>query len=160
MNEISLKDIHLPDSALWWPPAPGWWLLLIVLMLMFFAGRYLRYWVKHRSYRTLSLREYKTIRESFNQAPDYRVLLAKVSSLLRRTAMSYEGRQSTASLTGAGWINQLNQLSGKPCFTAEQEELLSNGQYRRELEFDIDALFASCERWIKALPRSRSHVSA
>ena len=160
MNEISLKDIHLPDSALWWPPAPGWWLLLIVLMMMFFAGRTLRYWLKHRPYRTLSLREFNTIRARFNQTQDYRGLLIKVSGLLRRTAMSYQGRQVTASLTGDGWIKQLNQLSGKPCFTAEQEALLTNGQYQRDLEFDIDALFASCERWIKALPRSRSHVPA
>lgn len=160
MNEIPLKDIHLPDSALWWPPAPGWWLLLIVLILMIFAVRYFRHWVKHRSYRTLSLREFKIIRERFNQARDYRALLADISGLLRRTAMSYQGRQSTASLTGADWINQLNQLSGKPCFTVEQEELLSTGQYQRELEFDIDALFASCELWIKALSRGRSHVSA
>jgi hypothetical protein len=160
MNEIPLKDIHLPDAALWWPPAPGWWLLLIALILMVFAGRYFRYWLHHRSYRTLSLREYKAIHQSFDQAQDYKVLLAEVSSLLRRTAISYQGRQSTASLTGADWITQLNQLSGEPCFTAEQQELLISGQYRRELQYDVDALFASCERWIKALPRSRSHVSA
>jgi len=160
MNEIPLKDIHLPDGALWWLPAPGWWLLLIALILMIGAWRYFSYWAKHRSYRALSLREYKTIRQRFDQAQDYRILLADISHLLRRTAMSYQGRQSTASLTGAEWIKQLNQLSGKPCFTAEQEELLTNGQYRRELKFDIDALFASCEHWVKALPRSRNHVSA
>ena len=160
MNEIPLKDIHLPDSALWWPPAPGWWLLLVAVILMVFAGRYFRYWLKHRSYRTLSLREYRRIREHFDQAQDYKVLLVEVSTLLRRTAMSYRGRQSTASLTGADWITQLNELSGESCFTAEQQELLINGQYRRELDFDIDALFASCERWIKTLPRSRSHVPA
>ena len=160
MNEIPLKDIHLPDGVLWWPPAPGWWLLLIALILIVLAGRYFWYWLKHRSYRTLSLREYKSIRQSFDQTQDYRRLLVEVSSLLRRTAMSYQGRQSIASLTGIDWITQLNELSGESSFTPEQQELLINGQYRRELEFDINALFVSCERWIKALPRSRSHVSA
>lgn len=160
MNEIPLKDIHLPEGSLWWPPAPGWWLLMIALILIFFAGGYFRYWLKHRSYRTLSLREYKTIRGRFEQAQDDRRVLVEISSLLRRTAMSYLGRRSAASLTGADWIRQLNDLSGEPSFTPEQQQLLINGQYRGELEFDVDALFASCERWIKALPRSRKHVSA
>ena len=37
MNELELRDIHLPEASLWWPPAPGWWisaLLLLLLMLL------------------------------------------------------------------------------------------------------------------------------
>ena len=160
MNEIPLKDIHLPDGALWWPPAPGWWLLLLAFIVIILGWKYFRRWLKHKSYRTLSLREYQAIRQNFNQAQDRHQLLAEVSTLLRRTAMSYQGRNSIASLTGDNWIAQINELTAKPCFSPQQQDLLINGQYRRELDFDSDELFASCEHWVKALPRSRSHVSA
>lgn len=160
MNEIPIRDIHLPDGALWWPPAPGWWLLLIVLVLLVVAWRFFSYWRKHRSFRTLALREYKAVCTGFEQHQDQRQLLANLSTLLRRTAMTYQGRQATASLTGDDWISQLHRLSGENCFTPEQAQLLIDGQFRRELEFDADDLFNSCQRWIKALPRSRKHVSA
>ena len=159
MNEIPLKDIHLPDSVLWWPPAPGWWMLLLAFIVTIVGWKYLRRWLKHKSYRALSLSEFKAIRQNLEKQQDYHQILAKVSSLLRRTVMSYQGRRSTASLTGENWIAQLNALTGEPCFSPEQQDLLINGQYRPELEFDVDQLFASCERWIKALPRSRNHVS-
>ena len=32
MNELQLRDIHLPESSLWWPPAPGWWILALLLI--------------------------------------------------------------------------------------------------------------------------------
>ena len=54
MNELGLKDIHLPDVGLWWPLAPGWWLLLIlVLLVIYYLPRLLR-WLRWKPVKTLS----------------------------------------------------------------------------------------------------------
>ena len=34
MNELPLRDIHLPDAVSWWPPAIGWWLLAIIIVAL------------------------------------------------------------------------------------------------------------------------------
>ncbi|MCP4186040.1 MAG: DUF4381 domain-containing protein [Gammaproteobacteria bacterium] len=160
MNEIPLRDIHLPEAVSWWPPAPGWWLLLMMLVVLVLGSVFLWRWVKHKSLRKLSDMELKSIVENFNQQQDTRLLLSQLSTLLRRILMSYQGRNSTAAVTGDDWIRQLNTLAHENCFSEEQEILLSRGQFKRELDFDSHALLDSCEHWIKALPRSQTRVSA
>ncbi len=159
MNEIPLRDIHLPEAVSWWPPAPGWWLLLLTLVVLVLGSVFLRRCMKHKSLRKLSVMEFRQISQDFDQQRDARQLLGQLSSLLRRILMSYQGRENTAGLTGDSWIKQLNELASKTCFSDHQEHLLREGQFQRELDFDCLALLDSCERWIKALPRSQTRVS-
>ena len=61
MNELPLRDIHLPDVSLWWPPAAGWWLLVILATLaLVYLPRMLRWW-RLKPVKKLSLRELKHI---------------------------------------------------------------------------------------------------
>ncbi|MCP4488557.1 MAG: DUF4381 domain-containing protein [Gammaproteobacteria bacterium] len=159
MNEITLRDIHLPEAVSWWPPAPGWWLLLMALVALMLGSFFLWRWMKHKPLRKLSVIEYKNIVNNFHQQQDSRLLLSQLSTLLRRILMSYQGRNNNASIIGDDWIKQLNLLANKNCFSAEQENLLSRGQFQRDLDFDSLALLASCEHWIATLPRSHQHVS-
>ncbi len=159
MNEIPLRDIHLPEAVSWWPPASGWWLLLMALIVLVLGSVFLWRWMKHKSLRKLSVIEYKNIVENFDQQQDSRLLLSQLSTLLRRILMSYLGRNHNAAITGDGWIKQLNTLARENCFSEEQEFLLSRGQFQRNLDFDCLALLDSCESWIRALPRSQTRVS-
>ena len=152
MNELVLKDIHLPDAILWWPPAAGWWIVLVLFLLAVFLAP--RCWrcLRHKPIKMLSLMELNRIQQDLEQGQDAPIILVQISTLLRRTAMSYSGRGSIASLAGEPWVARLNELAGSDCFDREQSELLGEGQYRRVVEVDINALLESCEKWIKALP--------
>ncbi len=160
MNDLQLRDIHLPDAILWWPPALGWWLLVIGLPLLIAGMIFLRRWLKHQSAKKRSLIEFKQIARNFEDQQDSTQLVAQISTLLRRILITYQGRDQVAGITGDRWIDELNSRVVERCFNDEQESLLRHGQFLRNINFDSQALIASCERWIKALPRSQKHVSA
>ena len=159
MNELALKDIHLPGVSLWWPPAPGWWLLLILLsVFIFYAPRMLR-WLRWKPVKTLALRELARIRTDMDNGLDEQGVSQEISILLRRTVISYCGRAVGASITGKNWVEQLKQLAANECFSAEQNEWLSIGQYQASARCDLEGMLQSCENWIKALPRKSPHVA-
>jgi hypothetical protein len=158
MNQLELRDIHLPEASLWWPPAPGWWLsLLLIVGLAILLPQLLR-WFRHKPLRRLSLQELTRIRQAYNKGQSERAVLNEVASLLRRVTISYYGRNAKAAVTGEDWLRQLRQLSADSSFTPQQLELLVHERYRAQCEFDIEQLLQGCERWLRALPRSRSHV--
>jgi hypothetical protein len=167
MNELALKDIHLPDSILWWPPAPGWWVLGVVLIIFLFLMLLLLpklwRWLRYKPVRSLSLKEFYLIKQSHQQQADQKQTLQAITTLLRRTVMSKSGRIGHAGVVGDDWINQLNQMSQKDCFTQAQGELLKHGRYQPAIEgqnkADIDSLLLSCENWIKSLPKGGSHAA-
>ena len=159
MNELALKDIHLPGVSLWWPPAPGWWLLLILLsVVIFYAPRMLR-WLRWKPVKTLALRELTRIRTDMDNGFDEQRVWQEISILLRRTVISYCGRAVGASITGKNWVEQLKQLAANECFSAEQNEWLSIGQYQASARCDLEGMLQSCENWIKALPRKSPNVA-
>ncbi|MEE8364630.1 MAG: DUF4381 domain-containing protein [Gammaproteobacteria bacterium] len=160
MNELPLRDIHLPTDSLWWPPAPGWWMLLVLLILIGLLLPKIPGWLRRKSIRTLSLREFDRIRRtsSAGHLAD-RQVLQEVSVLLRRTVMSYGARGSDANLCGDRWLTRLNQISGQRCFSSDQCDLLTRGQYQPRVEIDIEALLHSCENWIESLPRKAGHAA-
>ncbi len=160
MNDLQLRDIHLPDVTLWWPLAPGWWLLIVGLPLVIIGLIYLRRWLRHQSAKKRSLIEFRQIVQNFEDHQDSALLISRLSTLLRRILITYQGRDQVASITGDRWIDELNKLVVRRCFGDEQERLLSQGQFQRNIDFDYQSLVSSCERWIKALPRSQKHASA
>lgn len=160
MNELVLRDIHLPDVPLWWPPALGWWILLIAIIALLLVLPRLWRWLRHQSMKKLSHKAFKQIVTDFHQHQDQRQLVAELSILLRRIMMSYLGRKQIAGQTGNEWAKQLVDLVETPCFSDDQQRLLTHGQYAREVNIDCNALIQSCESWIKALPGRPQHVSA
>lgn len=157
MNELPLKDIHLPDDILWWPPAPGWWVLSIVLLAIILLLPKLWRWLQYKPVKFLSLKEFYQIQQNHKQQADPKQALQAITTLLRRTVMSKSGRAGHAGVVGDDWLKELNQMSNKDCFTPAQGELLKHGRYqpivKETIEGDIDSLLKSCERWIKSLPR-------
>lgn len=158
MNELPLKDIHLPDDILWWPPAPGWWVLAVVLIVTLLLFPKLWRWLRYKPVKSLSLKELYQIKKNYQQQADSRQTLQAITILLRRTVMSKSGRIGHAGVVGDDWLKQLNQMANKDCFTQAQGELLKHGRYQPIIEGqnkdEFDSLLQSCENWIKSLPKT------
>ena len=158
MIELDLRDIHLPESVPWWPLAPGWWLLVLLIIL----SAVLVWWLRRPRrdpVRRVSLHELARIRSDYRAGMADRQVIAEISGLLRRILISYQGRATTAGVTGDAWRMRLAELAPQCGFSDAQIELLTHARYRREVECDIDALLRSCELWIRALPRGRPHAA-
>jgi hypothetical protein len=160
MNPLELRDIHLPDSALWWPPAPGWWLLALLLLVGALLLPWLFRRLRHKPVRRLSLQELQGIRQKLAAQEDRDIAVREVAALLRRTVIAYHGRRGYAASTGDQWLQQLQELATGQRFSEEQLALLGHNRYRRDFDCDVEGLLQACERWIRALPRSETHVSA
>ena len=59
MEQLPMRDIHLPEPTSWWPPAPGWWLLLALFIVLIFVIFMVRRWLikKRRAPKQIALRE-------------------------------------------------------------------------------------------------------
>lgn len=160
MKELELKDIHLPDSSLWWPLAPGWWLLLALLALGLLGLLWLNWRRHHQPVARLSMDELDIIRQAHARGQEPRATVNAVAGLLRRTLISYRGRVQHAATIGEDWLSELDQLAPKHGFSDVHKQLLAQGRYQAKVDCDIDDLLRACESWIRNLPRGQGHVSA
>jgi hypothetical protein len=127
-------------------------LAILVALAFVYLPRLLRWW-RLKPVKKLSLRELKRIRYELKNSDDEQRALEDLSVLLRRTVMSYCGRGLSASLSGNSWVRQLEQLAGVNCFSAEQSNWLSAGQYSPTSCCNTKSMIDNCENWIRALPR-------
>ena len=148
MEALALKDIHLPETIGWWPPAPGWWLLPLALILLIVAVRYL---YRRLTRNTAVKRAQKLLTQLRRQSLEPAACLNELSSLLRRTAISRDGRSQVAGLHGQAWLEYLDKNLPDAPFSQGVGGCLGNAHYRPMLleDIDLDALFALCERWLK-----------
>lgn len=148
MEALALKDIHLPETIGWWPPAPGWWLLLLALILLVLAVRYL---YRRLTRKTAVKRAQKLLMQIRQQSLEPAACLNELSSLLRRTAISRDGRSPVAGLHGQAWLEYLDKNLPDTPFSQGVGRYLGNAHYRPTLpdDIDVDALFTLCERWLK-----------
>lgn len=153
-EQLPLRDIHLPPPVSWWPPAPGWWLLAaLLLVLLVLAVRAWRRWRRRPAPRRAALAELARLRAEEGLRADPQALVGSLSALLRRTAMSYLGRDAAASLQGEAWAQTLTDLGGgRIDFGSGDGATLAAGAYRPVGEVDPDSLFSLCERWLQSLP--------
>lgn len=156
MNELPLRDIHLPDAVSWWPPAIGWWLLPLVLLAIAFTVYQLAKYKKNRrkqpAYKKIALSELEKIRQIQTEDNLTITQLRAISTLLRRIALSYLPRETVASLTGEHWITQLNDLTEDTFFSNELGSQLASAPYKEQVNLNTDELIDICEQWINQLP--------
>ena len=153
MNQLELRDIHLPDAVSWWPLAPGWWLLGILILLILFIFPKIIKRIKSKPINRTALLEFKKIEYAFQQHQDNTRLAQDISVLLRRICISYKSREDVASLTGYEWLSQLNKMTNNNAFSEQIGEILFNAPYQKQSQFNSNELINSCKNWIKQLPR-------
>jgi hypothetical protein len=173
--QLALHDIHLPGLVAWWPPAPGWWVVaaLVVLGLVAFALYY-----RSGRHRRAALRVVAKVRAALEQGEEPVECLQRVSTTLRRFAMTTADQQSVASLRAVGgvverpdseevagligqrWLRYLDSRWQRDEFTSGAGRLLLAAPYARPDSIDrtqaLD-LTALCADWLKAQrPRRRA----
>ena len=149
---LPLNDIHLPEPIGWWPFAPGWWLLAVLLPAIISLNVY---WLRRRHFspKRLALYQLTTLEKDAVASPSDRV--KGISVLLRRACITVYGRPETARLTGAAWLEFLDQgLEDRP-FSQGPGRVLLDAPYQPDFQGDLTPLFALCRRWLKHLPASR-----
>ena len=149
-NQLTLRDIHLPDPIGWWPPAIGWWLLAVLVPLLCV----LTLWLYKRITRKTAIKTAKKLllKIKLDGSIDEMDKLIALSAVIRRVAISISPRAETASLTGQAWLEYLDSsVKGTP-FTLGAGKVLANTHYQKTpaTDLDIHALINVCEDWLKA----------
>jgi uncharacterized protein DUF4381 len=153
---LALRDIHLPDTVLWWPPAPGWWILLLLIVsisiAIFFLIRHRR---NHRiSAMYLAKQELERIQNNFNNNQNKSILIKEVSELIRRVSISLFKRNESASLTGQDWLLFLDELNGDKSFSDGIGRVLIEAPYQSKPDYDETELLDLTSSWIDTAGRN------
>jgi hypothetical protein len=176
-TQLPLHDIHLPGPIAWWPPAPGWWLVaaLALALLIAFALRY-----RSGRHRRAALRSVGKVRAALERGAEPVDCLQRVSTTLRRFAMTTADLQSVAALravdgvadrpnsdevaglTGTRWLRYLDSRWKRDEFSRGAGRFLIAAPYARPETIDrqhaLD-LTVLCADWLKA-QRVRGGVGA
>jgi hypothetical protein len=159
VNDLPLRDIHLPDAISWWPPAPGWWILLGMLVVSAVTVYLLRTFYLSRRVKRSALDELQSIRRQYEQTRNQKQLAEQLSILMRRASISFHPRSEAASLTGKNWLDYLDSTSKQPGFNQEAGQLLISAPYlpadhttSNETAANAEVLVRLCENWLRAQP--------
>lgn len=150
MNPLdNLADIAEPGSVNIWPLAWGWWavisivLLLVVLLFVIIAKN-----VKRNAVRKTALAQLKHANATNTLS------VSQASTLLKRTCISYCGREPIAKLHGSQWVEFLfNSLktSSQKKITTEQLTLFAQSHYMPNPESNSALIFELTSTWLKAV---------
>lgn len=153
-NDLPLRDIHLPPEIGWWPLAWGWWVLIGLALLGLAA---LVWWLLKRPIRpkqinfsaqSSALQELARIEQQYKNDP--LGLVRELSVLLRRIAISLYGRRSVAGLTGASWLQFLDQQGSSPVFSQRFQQALTELPYRAQGSTDVSTLVQEVRQWLRS----------
>jgi hypothetical protein len=150
LEQLPLRDIHLPAAVGWWPPAYGWWIALAVLAL----GVVVVAWRYRSHYRErAALRGLKAVARSLAAGGAPADGIQHISMILRRFAMSVAGSSPVAGLTGEAWLDFLDSRWARDEFSAGIGRVLIYGPYappERVSGNDVSALNELCIDWVRA----------
>ena len=152
-----LRDITLPAAVGYWPLAAGWWCLLALVLLLLLALPLLLWFRHRRRYWRWAKAEWQQCQQLVN-ADDPRLLLQRLSALLRRVVLlraNNEQATSTANLAqlqGDDWQGYLTQ--GRAGLSAQHAYWLAHALYLpadalAEQAIDKPALLAAVRRWLQ-----------
>lgn len=137
MESLPLRDIHLPLAVGFWPLAPGWWLLIGVTLIFLAGGLFLFLGARRPTALRQALKTLDEYFSDFNLTPIIRN--QKISRLLRQLAISTEGRDEIAGLSGPTWIGWIERKCGEQKLSTEMKHFLGQGPYSPQNEVRIDS---------------------
>jgi hypothetical protein len=149
-SQLTLRDIHLPETLGWWPPAIGWWLLVIlipllcVLIIWLYRRITQKTAIKTAKKQLMAIKKDKTLDDSKK--------LIELSALVRRVVISISNRNETASLTGRNWLEYLDSTTNDSSFTTGAGRFLADAHFQKKpaADLDISSVISVCENWLNA----------
>ncbi|MBF0219623.1 MAG: DUF4381 domain-containing protein [Gammaproteobacteria bacterium] len=150
--DLPLRDIHLPEAVAWWPIAPGWWMLLAGLILLGLLLLLWRRYRRRRQVRRAAWRSLKEIERNFREQGDKQQLLANLSILLRRLALSHASRTESAAVVGDQWLSLLDKVHQEMPYSRGIGYLLAQGPYQRQCDYDARQLLNLVRKTVKRWP--------
>ena len=159
MEKLQLQDIHLPESASFWPLALGWWLLIavVVVLIAWLIVKVLKR-IKQRKYRAKIFSKFDVLEKKLKTKPSNAVI-AEINTLLRQLAVTYYPRNKIASLTGGDWLHFLDQSGGTQGFSRGAGRILIEAPYRLEKEVEnlnIKELIPLIRSWARKVVKANS----
>lgn len=148
-----LRDIHLPATVQWWPPAWGWWLLLAVALAVLGCLFVWRWWRIRRANipSMLALGEIQALSRRYENGDNAALILAELSTVLRRVALSYFPRPQVAAMTGDAWLQWLDDCVGESLFSKGAGAMLNSAPYQQQSNVDVPALLQLSRRWLSLI---------
>ncbi len=145
-----LKDIHLPDAVSWWPLALGWWVLLVLCLTIIVLGIYLYIRSQRQTRQEIIIEQALQLFDTLQtQSLSAKTLIAELSALLRRTAISLYGREIIANLAGRNWLLFLNEYGSTKAFTEGVGQAFADQPYRPKVDYHRQALLGLTHDWLK-----------
>jgi len=163
----ALHDVVVPGPISWMPQTAGWYVVMVLLLagLTLLTVRILRRRQANR-YRGAALKELAGIRRRAGQPSSRTSALLELPALVKRTALSFRGRNEVAGLTGDDWLEFLDGTYGGHAFSRGPGRLLADLPYRDQTyietlgEAEVEALFDLVDRWISRHSAHRARSPA
>lgn len=118
---------------------------LIILLAVIAAWWWRRY--RRRAYRRLALKQLQLLRAAAQRGQTGTVL-AQLSILLRRVAISRYGRAEVASLCGKDWLAFLDR-TGRTQDFSKQAQVLVDAPYQRNASQQVGPLLDLAQHWVR-----------
>ena len=155
IQQLDLRDIHLPEAISWWPIAPGWLIIFagtILIITAIFIAR--KIYLKRQLGRDIHT-ELDDIKQQYKQTENKSQLAKSLSILLRRANISYYPKTDSAGLIGSEWLTYLDSTmtasSTEKKFQSDIGKVLLSAPYlpdNANLNFDTTKLIHLCESWL------------
>lgn len=157
MEELPLRDIHLPDPIGDWPPAIGWWLVLALLVLL---GVGLSLWLRHQRRETPVKHALRQLTVIETADLDTREKLQALAVLMKRVALSLDSRETVAGMAGRDWLAWLASRTGDLRFEQPLGRLLIEAPFRPQADAAaLQELLVLCRDSLTALSGARKRIT-
>ncbi len=156
IQQLPLRDIHLPEPISWWPPAPGWLGLLVLFVLLLISALFIFRLRQKGRLRRASRAGIEQVFTAYHTHGNPQHLVDGLSVLLRRIALSHYPRSEVAGLTGDAWLEFLDHgvvnTWAQSGFSTGAGAVLALGPYKPHVDIDVESLQNICLQWVSNLP--------
>ncbi len=149
-----LPPLHWPEPVSFWPPAIGWWLSAVTVLGLLLLT--LHYFIKRKrrnKLRNAALRELNVLWQTYQKENNAAEYLTAVNRLLKQFVMQQYPEKHLHTLTGAKWLNALNELSPQSGVNSDTASVLLS-IYAKHADYSVNdarALHPLLVQWFKGL---------
>ncbi|MEI6745311.1 MAG: DUF4381 domain-containing protein [Methylococcaceae bacterium] len=148
IQDLPIRDIHLPEAIGWFPPAVGWWFIAIFVPIF----TYFLIALIQKLFQKTAIKEAKKLLKQLqtNEALTPLEKVCELSILLRRVAVNH--KPEAGGLTGRAWLDYLDTSLKDSPFKNGIGRCLIDVPYQKKLpeNMDLPALFQLAQTWLNA----------